>query len=82
MYHDLLKSHAQAARHGDAFFWSFAQKMVPRSCGFEVIFRIKEERFAKNRFKLFGQPMKPLHLDRRPGSTRKRTLPLAAVSGV
>ena len=30
-----IKSHAFAARHGDAFFWSFAQKMVPRPCGFE-----------------------------------------------
>jgi hypothetical protein len=27
---------ALAARHGDSFFWSFAQKMVPRPCGFEV----------------------------------------------
>jgi hypothetical protein len=30
--------HALAARHGDSFFWSFAQKMVPRPCGFTVIF--------------------------------------------
>jgi len=28
--------HALAARHGDSFFWSFAQKMVPRPSGFEV----------------------------------------------
>ena len=30
--------HALAARHGDSFFWSFAQKMVPRPCDFRVIF--------------------------------------------
>jgi hypothetical protein len=28
--------HALAARHGDSFFWSFAQKMVLKVCGFEV----------------------------------------------
>jgi hypothetical protein len=36
------ESHALAARHGDSFFWSFAQKMVPRPCGSEVMFQLAE----------------------------------------
>jgi hypothetical protein len=30
--------HALAARHGDSFFWSFAQKMVPRPGSLRVVF--------------------------------------------
>jgi hypothetical protein len=35
-------SHACAARHGGAFFWSFAQKMAPKPCGFKVMFQLAE----------------------------------------
>jgi len=63
----MLKSRF-AARHGDAFFWSFAQKMVPRPCGSEAMFRRKVERFAKNRFQQLGQPIKPLQLANMVGS--------------
>jgi hypothetical protein len=45
---------AIAARHGDSFFWSFAQKMVPRPDGSEVMFQRKEKQIAKNRFQSFS----------------------------
>jgi len=59
-------THAIAARHGDSFFWSFAQKMVPRPDGFEGMFFVRQE----------------IHfsLANMVGRTA-RTLPLAAVSG-
>jgi hypothetical protein len=42
--------------------------MVPRPCGFEVMFRRKVARFAKNRFQQLGQPNKPLQLANMVGS--------------